>query len=116
MRVPLVSILIPAYNAEDWVGDSIESAVGQTWPRKEIIVVDNGSTDETGELLTRLDGVRVVVNPMNLGFPKAVNQGGRLARGDYLLLLNNDAEVLGRSIDTAVDFLDGIVEMLDNVE
>jgi glycosyltransferase involved in cell wall biosynthesis len=44
---PLVSILIPAYNAEAWVGQTIKSALNQTWPRKEIIVVDDGSTDGT---------------------------------------------------------------------
>jgi glycosyltransferase involved in cell wall biosynthesis len=41
---PLVSILIPAYNAERWIADAIMSAPAQTWPRKEIIVVDDGST------------------------------------------------------------------------
>ena len=42
---PLVSILIPCYNAERWVGQAIESALAQTWPNKEVIVVDDGSTD-----------------------------------------------------------------------
>ena len=45
---PLVSILIPAFNAERWIADAIQSAIGQTWTRKEIIVVDDGSTDQTG--------------------------------------------------------------------
>ena len=44
---PLVSILIPAYNAERWIGDTIRSALAQTWPRKEIIIVDDGSRDRT---------------------------------------------------------------------
>ena len=44
---PLVSILIPAYNAERWIAETIRSALGQTWPQKEIIVVDDGSTDQT---------------------------------------------------------------------
>jgi glycosyltransferase involved in cell wall biosynthesis len=44
---PLVSILIPAYNAEKWIADTLRSAVAQTWNRKEIIVVDDGSTDRT---------------------------------------------------------------------
>ena len=44
---PFVSILIPAHNAEAWIGDSIKSAIAQTWRHKEIIVVDDGSTDKT---------------------------------------------------------------------
>ena len=47
---PLVSILISAYNAEEWIGYTLQSAVAQTWPRKKIIVVDDGSTDGTAEL------------------------------------------------------------------
>ena len=43
----LVSILIPAYNAGPWIAETLRSALAQTWPRKEIIVVDDGSTDDT---------------------------------------------------------------------
>lgn len=45
---PLVSILIPAYNTEEWISQTIESAIAQTWSHKEIVVVDHGSTDRTG--------------------------------------------------------------------
>jgi GT2 family glycosyltransferase len=72
----------------------------------EIILVDNGSTDATGLLLERVRGLKVVRNPVNLGYPKAVNQGARLASGEYLLMLNNDTTILGRSIDRAVEFLE----------
>jgi glycosyltransferase involved in cell wall biosynthesis len=44
---PLVSILIPAFNSQEWIADTLRSAIAQTWPRKEIIVVDDGSTDLT---------------------------------------------------------------------
>ena len=50
---PLVSILIPAYNAEEWIADTLQSAIAQTWPRKEIIVVDDGSRDRTAEVARR---------------------------------------------------------------
>jgi glycosyltransferase involved in cell wall biosynthesis len=45
--LPLVSILIRAFNAEEWIADTIRSALAQTWKAKEIIVVDDGSTDRT---------------------------------------------------------------------
>ena len=51
---PLVSILIPAYNAEPWIAETIRSAIGQTWPNKEIIVVDDGSTDQTLSIVQEL--------------------------------------------------------------
>jgi glycosyltransferase involved in cell wall biosynthesis len=44
---PLVSILIPAFNAEPWIAETINSALGQTWDRNEVIIVDDGSTDRT---------------------------------------------------------------------
>ena len=47
MRGSLVSILIPAFNAQEWIGDTLRSAIAQTWEPKEIVVVDDGSADET---------------------------------------------------------------------
>jgi len=58
---PLVSILIPAYNAEEWVAEAIESTVAQTWHRKEVIVVNDGSTDRTGDVARRLAAASVKV-------------------------------------------------------
>ena len=52
---PLVSILIPAFNAERWIGEAVQSALGQTWSRKEIIIVDDGSTDNTLTLAKRFE-------------------------------------------------------------
>ncbi len=58
---PLVSILIPAYNAQEWIADTLQSAIAQTWQRKEIIVVDDGSTDRTLEIARRFESERVRV-------------------------------------------------------
>jgi glycosyltransferase involved in cell wall biosynthesis len=57
---PLVSILIPAYNAEKWIEYTVRSAIAQTWPRKEIIVVNDGSTDDTAELVRQFASQGVV--------------------------------------------------------
>jgi glycosyltransferase involved in cell wall biosynthesis len=86
-----VSILIPAYNAEDWISETLRSATAQTWDRKEIIVVDDGSTDSTLELVRqfRSDGVRVVTQE-NQGAAAARNKAFSLSKGDYIQWLDAD--------------------------
>jgi glycosyltransferase involved in cell wall biosynthesis len=88
---PLVSILIPAFNAEDWISYTIQSALAQTWPRKEIIVVDDGSSDRTAEIAQRfaLKGTRVVSKD-NEGASATRNQALRLSQGDYIQWLDAD--------------------------
>ena len=88
---PLVSILIPAYNSERWLGDTIESALAQSWPRKEIIIVDDGSKDQTLHVAKRLASktVQVVTQP-NQGASAARNTAYRLCQGDYMQWLDAD--------------------------
>jgi Glycosyltransferases involved in cell wall biogenesis len=88
---PLVSILIPAYNAERWISDTIESAIAQTWPQKEIIVLDDGSTDQTLAIARQFEpnAVRVVTQP-NQGAAAARNKAYSLSRGDYIQWLDAD--------------------------
>ena len=61
MKPLKVSILIPAYNSEEWIADTLQSAGAQSWPRKEIIVVDDGSSDRTAEVARRFASKQVVV-------------------------------------------------------
>jgi glycosyltransferase involved in cell wall biosynthesis len=88
---PLVSILIPAFNAEAWIADTLRSAIAQTWERKEIIVVDDGSTDHTLAVATSFErqGVRVFTQP-NAGAAAARNEAYRQSRGDYIQWLDAD--------------------------
>jgi GT2 family glycosyltransferase len=69
----------------------------------ELVIVDNGSTDQTDDLLERIDGVTVRRNQSNLGFPAAINQGAAAARGTFLLFINNDLEVLPGAIEHLVE-------------
>jgi glycosyltransferase involved in cell wall biosynthesis len=88
---PLVSILIPAYNAEPWITYTLQSAIAQTWPRKEIIVVDDGSTDRTAEVAQGFASKGVtVVSKENRGLSAAVNHALRLSQGDYIQELDAD--------------------------
>lgn len=88
---PLVSILIPAYNAESWIADTLNSALHQTWPRKEIIVVDDGSTDRTLKIAEKFvkDGVKVL-SQKNQGGSAARNKAFSLCHGDYIQWLDAD--------------------------
>ena len=88
---PLVSILIPAYNMEESIAETLHSAVAQTWARKEIIVVDDGSTDGTAEVARQFASREVkVVSTENRGLSAAVNQAYRLSQGDYIQELDAD--------------------------
>ena len=88
---PLVSILIPAYNAEGLIAQTLQSAIAQTWPRKEIIVVDDGSRDSTAEVARRFESKEVsVVSTDNQGLSAAVNHAYRLCQGDYIQELDAD--------------------------
>lgn len=87
----LVSILIPAYNAERWLPETIESCLAQTWPNTEVIIVDDGSRDKTYEVAKRFESrmVKVVTQP-NSGAPVARNKAYELAQGDFLQWLDAD--------------------------
>jgi glycosyltransferase involved in cell wall biosynthesis len=88
---PLVSILIPAYNSEAAIGATIESALAQTWPCTEIIVVNDGSKDRTLEVAKTFSSPRVtVVSQPNQGAAAARNKALSLSRGDYVQWLDAD--------------------------
>lgn len=87
----LVSILIPAYNSSRWLRDSVGSALAQTWPNKEIIIVDDGSKDDTLSVARSFEAANVkVVTQPNTGAPGARNHALRLAQGDFIQWLDAD--------------------------
>jgi glycosyltransferase involved in cell wall biosynthesis len=88
---PLVSILIPAYNAEKLIAYTLKSATAQTWPHKEIIVIDDGSTDRTVEIVRRYASKDVrIVSTANRGLSAAINEGLRICQGEYIQELDSD--------------------------
>ena len=100
---PLVSILIPAYDAAPWIADTLASALAQTHPRCEIIVVDDGSRDGTlaraRDIAARHPGRIHVVSQPNAGASAARNHALRLARGDFIQFLDADDLLSPRKIE-----------------
>ena len=91
MNTPLVSIIIPVYNAEKYVAEAITSALTQTWPDKEVIVVNDGSTDGSIDVINsfRAAGI-IVIDQQNKGASAARNNGLTVAKGDYIQFLDAD--------------------------
>ena len=88
---PLVSILVPAFNAEKWIADTLRSAVAQTYQRKEIIVVDDGSTDQTHSTARQFESANVrVISQQNQGAAGARNTAFSLSQGDFIQWLDAD--------------------------
>ena len=90
---PVVSIITLTFNKAEFTYQYLESIIAHTDIPYELIIVDNGSQDETTSLLDRLENVTTIKNEGNLGFIKGCNQGASKARGKYLLFLNNDINV-----------------------
>lgn len=90
---PLVSVIIPNWNGAHHLPVCLESLRRQTYVNVEVIVVDNGSRDDSLDVLAQYPEVRVLALGENRGFTGACNAGFRAARGDIQVLLNNDTEV-----------------------
>jgi hypothetical protein len=102
---PLVSIIVVSYNTRDMTLHCLRSIFDQTRQPFELIVVDNASMDGSAcAIATEFSDIRLLAETQNHGFAKANNIAARLARGEYLLLLNPDTIVLDGAIDRILDF------------
>ncbi|HOM16915.1 MAG TPA: glycosyltransferase [Thermoguttaceae bacterium] len=90
METPLISVVIPVYNGQSFVAQAIESVLAQTWPRVELIVVNDGSTDRSAEVIARYADRLVLVEQPNRGVAAARNAGMERAQGEFVALLDQD--------------------------
>lgn len=86
-----ISVIVPAYNVEEYIIDCVESICNQSYKNLEIIIIDDGSTDATGEICDAFDDSRIkVIHQKNQGFSGARNTGILEARGEYLAFVDSD--------------------------
>ena len=93
MDEKLVSVIIPAYHIEDYIGRCLDSIISQTYKNLELIVVDDGSRDRTGEILddyVKKDPRMKVVHKKNGGLASARNAGLTIAKGEYIVFVDSD--------------------------
>jgi glycosyltransferase involved in cell wall biosynthesis len=101
---PLVSVIIPCYNAERFLSETIESVLAQTYPAIEVIVVDDGSSDDTARVAQSYP-VRLICQK-NGGVSAARTHGIRQSRGKYILFLDHDDRLLPGAVAVGVDVLE----------
>lgn len=87
---PTISVVIPAYNAERWIGETLHSVLGQSDPAEEVIVVDDGSTDRTLDVARRYEPAVRIITQANAGCGYAFNTAINAASGDYVALCPAD--------------------------
>ena len=103
-RYPQVSVIIAAYNAEQYLAEALDSVAAQTFQNFEVIVVDDGSTDSTADIVAGYSQVHCLHQP-NRGQPAARNAGIRAARGKYITFLDADDLWLPSKLEKQIGFL-----------
>lgn len=106
--MPAVSVLMPVYNAERYVGEAVRSILGQTFADFEFVIVDDGSTDRCGELLEEFAAadsrIRLLRRP-NTGYLRALNEGLTLCGGEFVARLDADDVALPQRFERQVGYL-----------
>ena len=105
---PMVSVIMPTYNAEETIGESLNALLRQTWTDWELIVVNDGSTDSTEAIVRQYNDrrIRLISFAQNRGNPEASNAGLREARGKYIVIMDSDDISFPERIERQVDYLE----------
>jgi len=109
---PLVSIVIPAYNHARYLDEAIQSVLRQAYPRIELIVLDDGSTDSTRNVLARYSGQLYFETQANMGQARTINKGWEMAKGDILAYLSADDFLMDGAVSAAVELLQSVPEVI----
>ncbi len=106
--IPLINVIIVTYNSENFIKKCLESLINQTYNKNNyfITIVDNGSSDNTINIVKRFSQIRIILNKKNLGFAKANNIALKYSNADYAILLNQDSIVGDDFILSLVDVME----------
>ncbi|MFB9991314.1 glycosyltransferase family 2 protein [Deinococcus oregonensis] len=107
-KLPMVSVIVPAYNAASYLPDALNSILGQTYPHLEVVVVNDGSTDDSAAVLAQFqaqDSRVKVVHQSNLGLPSARNTGIAASAGELLAYLDADDTIHPEKIERQLAYL-----------
>lgn len=108
---PKVSIIICAYNAEEFIEDTLKSVLAQTWKNLEVIVVDDGSVDNTAQIINKFSSFVCPIYQENQGSSAARNKGILKSSGDYLCFFDADDVMRADRIARQVAFMESYPEM-----
>lgn len=105
---PLVTVFIPMFNAEKYIGECIESILAQTYSHFEIVIVDDGSTDSSISIVKAFNDTRIRIysNEKNRGIPYTRNRGLDLAKGKYMAVMDADDVAAPERLEVSVRFLE----------
>ncbi len=105
--MPKVSVTMTIYNGERHLRETVDSILGQTFPYFELVVINDGSTDQTAEILDSYSDPRmVVVHQENMGIPKSRNRAVSISHGEYIAIHDADDISLSQRLEKEVAFLD----------
>ena len=112
--MPRVSVVMPAYNAEKYIGEAIDSILNQTFTDFEFIIIDDGSSDRTADIVKSYSDprIRLLANERNSGIVASLNRGIQKATGKYIARMDADDYSRLDRIKKQVDFLDNHPEVI----
>ncbi len=110
---PLVSVIMPVYNAEKYILDAINSIRSQTYPNWELILVEDGSTDHTLEIIQKIEDSRIILkrNRCNKGIAYTTNLGISISKGKYIALLDDDDIALSTRLQVQTAYMESHPEI-----
>jgi glycosyltransferase involved in cell wall biosynthesis len=107
-NTPLISVVMPVLNGEKYIGEAVKSVLNQTFKKFELIIINDGSTDNTLKVIDQFKDkrIRIIINEKNLGLVKAINKGIFAAKGKYIARCDADDINKEDRFKKQIDFLE----------